>query len=204
MNISGIFFRFNYLFFVSRIPKVLGMFLVGYVIGRTDFYKNIGQHKKLVTAVIISGLVIGLPANYFLAHYMSTAMGDYFQLKEKGMYQTIAYAIGVVPLALAYVGLFMLAFKTNTGNKFLSLLAPVGKMAFSNYIMQSLIGNFVFLSAGMGYFGQVGPVYYTLFGIGVFVIQVIISTIWLKYFNYGPVEWIWRSATYKKWQPFIK
>jgi uncharacterized protein len=204
MNISGIFFRFNYLFFVSRIPKVLGMFLVGYVIGRTDFYKNIGQHKKLVTAVIISGLVIGLPANYILAHYMSTAMGDYFQLKEKGMYQTIAYAIGVVPLALAYVGLFMLAFKTNTGNKFLSLLAPVGKMAFSNYIMQSLIGNFVFLSAGMGYFGQVGPVYYTLFGIGVFVIQVIISTIWLKYFNYGPVEWIWRTATYKKWQPLIK
>lgn len=199
-NVSGIFFRFYYLFFVSRISKVLGMFLIGYVIGRTNFYKNIMQNKKLVRAVIISGLVIGLPANFILAHYMSTAMGDYFMLKQKGLYQTIAYALGVVPLALAYVGVFMLAFKTRIGNKFLSLLAPVGKMAFSNYMMQSVVANFVFFPAGLGLFGQIGPVYYTLFGICFFILQVMISTLWLKYFNYGPIEWVWRSATYKKWQ----
>jgi uncharacterized membrane protein YeiB len=52
--------------------------------------------------------------------------------------------------------------------------------------------------------GQVGPVYLILFGILVFIVQIILSTTWLKYFNYGPVEWIWRSATYKKWQPFRK
>ena len=128
------------------------MFLIGYVIGRTDFYKNIMQHKKLVTLVIVSGLVIGLPANYFLAHYMSTAMQDYFMLKEKGMYQTIVYALGVAPLALAYVGCFMLLFQNAAFRKPFSLIAPVGKMAFSNYIMQSLIGNFVFLGAGLGGF----------------------------------------------------
>jgi uncharacterized protein len=77
-------------------------------------------------------------------------------------------------------------------------------MAFSNYILQSLIGNFVFLGPGLGYSGQVGPVYFTLFGIAVFIIQIILSSIWLKYFNYGPLEWLWRSATYKKWQPFRK
>lgn len=203
-NMAGFFYRYGYLFFVSRIPKVLGMFLIGYVIGRTDFYKNMQQHKKLIYTIIIAGLLIGLPANYYLAHYISTAMGDYFQLKTKGMYQTIAYAIGVAPLALAYVGLFMLAFKTTAGNKFIPVLAPVGKMAFSNYMMQSLIGNFVFLNAGLGYMGQIGPVYYTLLGIVVFIIQIIISTAWLQYFNYGPIEWIWRSATYKKWQPMIK
>jgi len=105
---------------------------------------------------------------------------------------------------MAYVGLVMLSFQTNAGKKILSVLAPVGKMAFSNYILQSLIGNFVFLSPGLGYMGQIGPVYYTLFGIGVFIIQIILSTIWLKYFNYGPLEWLWRSATYKKWQPMRK
>jgi uncharacterized protein len=203
-NISGFFYRYGYLFFVSRIPKVLGIFLIGYVIGRTDFYKNIEQHKKLFYSIIIAGLVIGLPANFFLAHYMSTAMGDYFQLKEKGLYQTIVYALGVVPLALAYVGLFMLAFQTHNGKKFLSVFAPVGKMAFSNYILQSLVGNFVFLGAGLGYMGQLGPVYFTLFGIGFFILQIIFSTFWLQYCNYGPVEWLWRSATYKKWQPMRK
>ncbi len=203
-NVGGFFYRYGYLIFISRISKVLGMFLIGYVIGRTDFYKNIMQHKKTVLWVIACGFIIGLPANYFLAHYMSTAMGDYFQLKHKGMYQTIVYALGVAPLALAYVGCFMLLFQKAVCKKTFSLIAPVGKMAFSNYISQSLIGNFVFLGAGLGYMGQVGPVYYTLFGIGVFIIQVIISTIWLTYFNYGPLEWIWRSGTYKKWQPMRK
>ncbi|MDZ4807804.1 MAG: DUF418 domain-containing protein [Bacteroidota bacterium] len=204
MNISGFFWRYNYLFFVSRVPKVLGMFLIGYVIGRSDFYKNILQYKKLLYWVIGIGLIVGLPANFYLARYITYFNNDYFSLKTKGLYQTIFYALGVVPLAMAYVGLFMLSFQTAVGKKILSVLAPVGKMAFSNYIMQSLIGNFVFLGAGLGYMGQVGPVYYTLFGIGVFIIQIILSSIWLKYFNYGPLEWLWRSATYKKWQPMRK
>ena len=203
-NISGFFYRYGYLFFVSRVPKVLGMFLVGYVVGRSDFYKNIGQHKKLLYWIIGIGLAVGLPANYYLAHYMSWYEADYWNLKIKGLYQTIAYALGVAPLALTYVALFMLGFQTTAGKKILSVLAPVGKMAFSNYIMQSLIGNFVFLGPGLGYMGQVGPFYYTFFGIGVFIIQIITSNIWLNYFNYGPLEWLWRSATYKKWQPMRK
>lgn len=203
-NIAGFFYRYGYLFFVSRIPKVLGMFMIGYALGRSDFYKNIAQNKKIIWWVIGIGLLIGLPANFYLARYMTYYMADYFNLKTKGLYQTIAYALGVAPLAMAYVGLFMLSFQSAAGKKLLSVLAPVGKMAFSNYMMQSLIGNFVFLGAGLGYSGQVGPVYYTLFGIAVFILQIILSTIWLKYFNYGPVEWIWRSATYKKWQPFRK
>jgi uncharacterized protein len=203
-NVAGFFYRYGYLIFISRISKVLGMFLIGYVIGRIDFYKNIVQYKKLIWYIIAVGFIIGLPANYFLAHYMSTAMGDYFQLKEKGMYQTIVYALGVAPLALAYVGCFILLFQTEAGKKIFSPLAPVGKMAFSNYVLQSLAGNFVFLGAGLGFMGQVGPVYFTLFGICFFIIQVILSTIWLKYFNYGPIEWVWRSATYKKWQTMRK
>jgi len=204
MNVVGFFYRYNYLFFVSRIPKVLGIFLIGYVIGRSDFYKNILQHKKIVYWAIGIGLVVGLPANYFLAYYMSNHGGDYWQLKTKGLYQTIFYALGVAPLAMAYVGLFMLSFQKVAGKKVLSVFTPVGKMAFSNYILQTLIGSFVFLGPGLGYFGEVGPVYYTIFGVVVFIFQIILSTIWLKFFNYGPVEWIWRSATYKKWQPFLK
>lgn len=203
-NMAGFFYRYSYLFFVSRIPKVLGMFLIGYVVGRTDFYKNILQHKKLLYCVIGIGLVLGIPANYMLAHYMSAFEGDYFGLKMNGLYETIAYALGVAELAMVYVALFMLTFQTAAGKKILGVLAPVGKMAFSNYILQSLAGNFVFLGPGLNYGGQVGPFWYTIFGIGFFIIQIIISTIWLKYFNYGPLEWLWRSATYKKWQPMKK
>lgn len=201
-NICGFFYRYGYLFFVSRIPKVLGMFLIGYVIGRSDFYKNLTQNKKTVYWIIGLGLLIGLPANFQMAQYMSASGGAYFGLKINGWYETIAYALGVVPLSLAYVGILMLSFQKAIGHKILLVISPVGKMAFSNYFMHSLIGNFVFLGAGLGYMGQVGPFYYTLFAVLVFVFQIIFSTIWLKYFQYGPVEWIWRSLTYNKRQAF--
>lgn len=203
-NMAGFFYRYGYLFFVSRIPKVMGMFLIGYVVGRSDFYKNIQQHKKLLYWVVGIGLAIGLPANYFLANYMANFDADYYNMKTNGLYQTIFYALGVAELAMVYVALFMLSFQKAAGKKILSVLAPVGKMAFSNYILQSLVGNFVFLGPGLGFGGQVGPFWYTILGIGFFIIQIIGSTIWLKYFNFGPLEWLWRSATYKKWQPFVK
>lgn len=203
-HLAGFFYRYGYLSFVSRIPKVLGMFLMGYVVGRSDFYRNILQYKKLLYGIITIGIVVGLPANYFLARYMSWHDADYFNLKINGLYQTFAYALGVVPLAMTYTAIFMLSFQTAAGKKLLSVFAPVGKMAFSNYILQSLIGNFVFLGAGLGYLEQVGPFYFTLFGIAVFTVQIILSTLWLNYFNYGPLEWLWRSATYKKWQPLKK
>ncbi|MBO9566581.1 MAG: DUF418 domain-containing protein [Niastella sp.] len=203
-NIPGFFFRYGYLFFVSRIPKVLGMFLIGYALGRSGFYTNIRQHKKILYIVIGTGIVIGLPANYMLAHYMTYNMGDYWQLNTVGLYQTIAYALGVAPLALAYVAALMLIFQAKPAAKVLSILAPVGKMAFSNYLLQSIIGSIVFLGAGFGYMGEVGPVYYTIFGMIVFVFQIALSHWWLRYFNYGPIEYLWRSATYKKWQPMRK
>lgn len=204
LNVCGFFYRYGHLIFVSRIPKVLGMFLIGYLIGRSDFYKNLKQNKKIVYWVIGIGLLIGLPANFMLAHYMSAPGNAYYQLKTDGWYETIAYAFGVAPLALAYVGLFMLSFKTAIGHKILVLISPVGKMAFTNYITHSLIGNFVFLSMGLNYGGKVGPFYYTLFAIAVWIAQIIFSTLWLKYFNFGPIEWVWRSLTYGKRQPMLK
>ena len=82
-------------------------------------------------------------------------------------------------------------------------IAPAGKMALTNYIGQSLIGTFLFTQLGLGIRG-VGPTSWTLLALGIFLLQVLISTLWLKYFHYGPLEWLWRSATYNKWQPLRK
>lgn len=197
-------YRYGGLIFVSRIPKVLGMFMLGYVLGRSGFYQNFRQNKKTVKWIVGLGLIIGLPANFMLAYFMTRPGDAYYELKPQGWYETVAYALGVVPLALAYVGLLMLLFRKKLGNKMLIVLAPVGKMAFTNYMLQSLIGNFVFLNAGLGYGGQVGVVCYMLFGISVYIFQVVLSSIWLRYFQYGPVEWVWRSLTYGKAQQMLK
>lgn len=204
LNIAGVFHRFGYLFLVSRTPKVLGMFLIGFVLGRSNFYKNIARHKKAVYWIIGLGLLIGLPANYVLAYYVHNFDGDYYQLKINGLYQTMAYAFGVAPLAMAYVGMFMLGFQTGYGKKIMLVIAPVGKMAFSNYVSHSLVCQFVFLSQGLNYGGKLGTFYLTVFAIALFTLQILISTIWLRYFNYGPLEWVWRSLTYGKAQSFTK
>jgi uncharacterized protein len=203
-NISGFFYRFGYLFFVSRIPKVLGMFLLGYVLGRSDFFKNFYQNKKVIYWIIGLGLFIGLPANYFLAYYTSNFASDYYGLKLNGLFQTIAYALGVVPLGMAYTGMLMVFFQTQTGKKILSIFAPVGRMAFTNYIMHSLVCQFVFLGPGLGYGGLLGTFYLTVFGILFYFLQILTSTLWLKYMNYGPAEWVWRSLTYWKVQPMLR
>lgn len=203
MNISGGFFRYAYLFFVSRISKVLGMFLIGYYVGRNGNYKKILQNRNLLLRIAVSGFIIGLPANYFLAHYMQHE-DDYFDLKMNGFYQTVAYALGVVPLAMAYASSLALVYQSGAGKKILRLLQPVGKMAFSNYLLHSLISILVFYGVGFGFGGQLGPTAWTIFALAVFSFQIFFSYMWLKTFNFGPIEWVWRSLTYRQWQPMRK
>ncbi len=202
-NIAGFFYRYGYLFFVSRIWKVLGVFLIGFMLGRNDNFKKILQNKKILIYIILFGAIVALPANFLMAYYMGFE-DDYWDLKMNGFYYTVFYAIGVAPLALAYASGIVLWFQTKTGFKILSLLQPVGKMAFSNYILQSLVGITVFYGVGLAKGGQLGATAWTIFAVGIFTFQIFISYVWLSYFNYGPLEWIWRSLTYKKWQPMKK
>jgi uncharacterized protein len=81
-------------------------------------------------------------------------------------------------------------------------LAAVGQMALTNYIMHSVVTMFVFMGFGFGLFGQLArhQLYYVVGSIWLF--QLIASPIWLRFFHFGPLEWLWRSLTYKTVQPF--
>jgi uncharacterized protein len=200
--LPGVFYRNGDLLFQDRFFKVLGMFIIGYLMGRNGRYKTLLINKSLLLKVAVIGLTIGLPANYILVTYMNK--GGYYQMNMDGMIQTLAYTAGVSTLALAYISLFFLMALTKPGMRVIKILQPAGKMAFSNYILHSIIGSFIFYGIGFGLVGEVGPVYYTVLAGIVFAGQIVLSTVWLHYFNYGPVEWLWRSATYKKWQPLKK
>ncbi|HMJ45964.1 MAG TPA: DUF418 domain-containing protein [Ferruginibacter sp.] len=200
-DLVGIFYRYGDLIFQSRAFKVFGMFLIGLVIGRTKFYNKLRENRRLLWAIVIGGLLIGLPANYITAELKET--GGYYRLTMNGLKQTVAYAFSVVPLALAYSSLVALLYLNDTMKKILNLMAPVGKMALSNYIMHTLIGIFAWTGVGFA-FDPIGPTAWTIFALIVFVVQIILSTIWFRFFNYGPLEWLWRSATYGKWQPFLR
>jgi uncharacterized protein len=200
-NFFGILWRYGELIKQSRAFKVFGMFLIGLVIGRTGFYKRLQENKKLLWGVLLVGLLIGLPTNYVLADLQANPGGSKFTIL--GLKQTIAYAFGVVPLSLAYAAAFSLLYTNHTSQKILLVLAPQGRMALTNYLMQTLIAIFTFSQVGFG-FQTLGPAAWTLFALAVFTVQVILSTTWLKYFQYGPMEWIWRQLTYGKRLPLKK
>lgn len=201
VNLHGILFRFGDLLFQDRIFKVFGMFLIGLVIGRTNFYNRLPENKKLLKKILFFGLAVGIPANFIMAYYMVS--GGYYQITLNGLYQTIAYSFGVAPLTLAYASLFALLYLNEKRRRLLNTLAPVGRMALTNYIMHTIIGILFFTKLGLG-LSNMGPAAWTIFAICVYIFQIFTSTIWLRFFNYGPLEWFWRSATYGKWQKMLK
>ena len=202
-NFNGVFYRLGDLTFQSRFFKVLGMFLIGYSLGISGYFKILLNNQRTLWIVAALGLIVGLPANYLMAKFMETP-ANYTRLTIEGLYQTIVYAVGVAPLALAYVSLLALLFRNNVGNRIMSLLTPAGKMALTNYISQSLLCIVIFYGIGFGLMGTLGPIAWTVFALLVFVFQILYSTIWLQYFQFGPLEWVWRSLTYGKLQPMMR
>lgn len=79
-----------------------------------------------------------------------------------------------------------------------------GRLALSNYLLQSLMCTTLFYSYGLGLFGQVDPFYWLIIAALLFTLQIILSHFWVKRFRFGPAEWLWRSLTYGKRQPILK
>ena len=120
-----------------------------------------------------------------------------------GMFDAVTYAISVVPLSLAYVATFCLYWKKKPVSK-LRFLAPVGRMALTNYIMQTVLCIIIFYGVGYGFGGDIGPSVFWPIALGIYILQIIYSNFWFRYFLYGPLEWIWRWLTYGKLLKMLK
>jgi uncharacterized protein len=104
-------------------------------------------------------------------------------------------------LSLFYASAIVLLAQRVAWKKWLAPLAPVGRMALSNYLFQSLVFITLFYSYGLGFGGKVGPARLTVLSAFVFVLQILLSRWWLRRFRFGPAEWLWRTLTYGKLQP---
>ena len=108
---------------------------------------------------------------------------------------------GSVLVALGWIGTVMLLCQQSVA-MITGRLAAVGRMAFTNYIMQTVICTTVFYGHGFGLFGSMERVGQFAVVVGVWIFQLIVSPIWLRHFRYGPLEWLWRSLVYLEVQPF--
>jgi len=198
---SGWAYRYAYIIESNRIPKVLGMFLFGLYAGRKMIYTNLEQYKSLFKKLRKWGFIIGIPCSMAMALF---EIDDYGIPKTMGLLDTFFYAVSVVPLSLAYVSAICLFWMKTKGDNKWKMLAPVGRMALTNYLMQTILGIIIFYGVGFGLGGNMGPTIFIPIAIGIYILQIIYSNWWFKYFNYGPVEWIWRQLTYRKRLPLLK
>ncbi|MCU0451361.1 MAG: DUF418 domain-containing protein [Bernardetiaceae bacterium] len=103
-------------------------------------------------------------------------------------------------LSLLYLAGFSLLYRRARWQPLLHQLVPLGKMALTTYLVQTAFGLVLFYGLGFGLLGQISPAYCMLLAAPVFACQWAFSRWWLKRFRLGPVEWLWRSGTYLKWQ----
>jgi uncharacterized protein len=104
-------------------------------------------------------------------------------------------------MSLFYASTIVLLAQGDAWRRRLAPLAAVGRMALSNYLLQSLFCTLIFYGYGLALFGKVGPSLALLLTIIIWLIQVPLSVGWLRRFQFGPIEWLWRSLTYWRLQP---
>lgn len=165
-----------------RIPKVLGIMLLGMAAGRGLADGSLLADRALLKRVLVLGLLVGLPASLAYALMRHQVQADWPSL------------IGTVPLALAYASAFALAWPH--ASRWLGVFAAPGRMALTNYLVQSVLGVTLFYGTGFGLAGRLPILGFYAYAVGLFALQALFSHWWLSRHAQGPMEALWRRWTY--------
>ena len=189
-QLSSAVWRIGSLLEQWRPAKVIAIMLLGLWAGRRLIAGTLFSDRRRLWRVFWFGLAFGLPGNLLYA-----AMGDVtggfgarLLLAEAG------YALGIIPLGLAYAAGFALLWSRAAG--LLGLFAAPGRMALTNYLMQSVIGVLIGHGIGLGLGGRLGPGEFVPLTLAIFATQAILSNLWLRYLGQGSLERLWRCMTY--------
>lgn len=186
----------------------LALFILGLVIGRSRFFEE-AQTRKGRNMVIFGGFVVALLAlryimSLFTQSEASPVMGDGSE-QSPSYFLSALENIQTVLLSGALAMGFIVLYQMKGIGKCLDLMTPYGRMGLTNYEFQNIIGSILFSMWGLGaVFGGWSAGQLFILGLVIYGVQILISKYWLKYYLYGPFEWLWRSATYCKWLPFKK
>lgn len=205
-NVFEILPKFEFQVMFGRIYITFGLFLLGLYAGRKNFFgtweNQIPWIKKMCK---ISGLTILGCILFSVLIFGGT------QLAKINLPQPLQFAFGGLAydifnccLATLYVMGILLLFRKDKWKTRLMNLYALGRMGLTTYLMQTLFGSFLYFSVGFGLLNEIGAATALALGLMVYVFQIFFSQWWLNRFQFGPIEWLWRSLTYFKVQPLIK
>ncbi len=188
------------------VVAVLPLFLMGFYAGKKQVFRRtfrrttelLSSFQKVRNTSFLAGVFMSLLfiVLEIVNHGSSSGYGSSPWLLP-ALSEVLKYFTGIV-LGTFYVSSLVLLYTKDTGRKIIQPLAYVGKMALTNYLMQSIICVLIFYGFGLGMFGQLTPFEGLLLAITIFAGQIIFSSLWLKRYAFGPFEWVWRMFTYKR------
>jgi uncharacterized protein len=180
---------------------VLGLFMLGLWSSREGLFEDIERHRPLLRRLVWIALPVGLA---FSAIHATRRLG----IPADGVFYGVVTAayVGLPIMAFGYLSILAL-YISHKGRWLSTLLAPMGRMALTGYLASNAIGGFVWYAWGLNKIGDAAWLTMAgmnLFSIAVFVALCVFSAVWLRYFRFGPAEWVWRSFTYGRLQPLQK
>jgi uncharacterized protein len=176
--------------------RTLGLFLLGMALVKSGIFVNAESRRGLFKKVAIAGLALGLPLSafsYFHAE-QATRFGGHEPATSDAMLHSASLYLSAIFQSPAYISIVALWTMSGVLHGLRDRLAAVGRMALTNYLSHSIITAVIFNY--LGYFGAWGRGKGLLLCFAIFAFQLVVSPIWLRAFRFGPVEWLWRSATY--------
>jgi uncharacterized protein len=174
-----------------------GLMLIGMGLMKLGIL-SAARSRRFYLVMLLLGYGIGFPiVGYGTWNLVQSDFSASAQLLSLGGLEYV----GSAAVAFGHIALVMLIVKSGLLAGLKARLAAVGRMAFSNYIMHTVVFIFIFYGWGLGLFGTIGRAELYLFVAGMWVLQLYLSPFWLARFRYGPLEWLWRSLTYGKRQP---
>lgn len=198
---SSFWLRIGYNLESWRMFKLAFIMLTGFWVGRQIIAGGLLHDTKKLVTITLGGMALGLSAGYFYGQ-LGPVRPFAGPSNAEGLARMITYMLSVFPMGFAYAAIFALVW--NAAPKLLSVFCAPGRMALTNYLMQTAIGITLFYGVGFGLLTQVGFAGLTLTALGVFSAQALLSALWLRSFQYGPAEWAWRCLTYGQLLPIRK
>lgn len=177
-------------------PRTVGLFLIGVFAWRAGLVRNAKDWVSWLWAAAALGIVVGLILT------LATSGREYTGWPPLGQIAVFAAPIGTILLAVGYAAAVLAIGTLNGFRQLLAWVEPLGRMAFTNYIVQSLIVGWIFYGYGLGLFGRIGSAVGFGLVLAIYAGQATFSRWWLGRFRYGPLEWLWRAIMYGSLPPF--
>jgi uncharacterized protein len=182
---------------VHALPRTFGLFLLGILVWRTGFFRSKISPISLVVAACV---MLAMGAAMTIAAASGNAFGWPLHWPGSAMFQSLAQLVLAAGYGTAIVALADHA----TGRKLVGWAGPLGRMAFTNYIMQSIILSWIFYGFDLALFGRLSIAQSLIVAVLIYAAQAAFSAWWLGRFRFGPIEWLWRSLMYGERQRLVQ